>query len=217
MMDSLAALRCYGDPSTEVNMSETIYAPPEADVAVTATDGPDFYVVAPRKFYLLSILTLNAYFVYWFYRNWHLIKRRTGESVWPPMRGIFYIFFAHSLFTDVEEKIKTLGQSFIWRPSYIATWVVVLAIGGNVLDRLAARSIGSPATDLFALALVPLAPAILLNAQRAINFACEDPAGSTNESLTLANWVWVVLGGLLWLFILFGLYASLFDPELLAE
>ena len=48
----------------DTEMSESIYAPPEADVAVTKSDEADFYVVAPRKFYLLSILTFNLYFVY---------------------------------------------------------------------------------------------------------------------------------------------------------
>jgi len=198
-------------------MSESIYAPPAADVSVSATNEADFYVVAPRKFYLLSVLTLNGYFIYWFYRNWHLIKRCTGESIWPPMRGVFYIFFTHSLFARVGKKIKTLGRNFAWRPSYIATWVVVLAIIGNGLDRLSAKSIGSPVSDLIAIALVLVIPAILLNAQRAINFACEDPAGSTNEDLTLANWLWMIFGGLLWMVVLFGAYVTLVNPELLAD
>jgi len=87
----------------------------------------------------------------------------------------------------------------------------------NVLDRLAARSIGSPSTDIISTALVFAVPWLLLKAQRAINFACDDPNGDGNSSLTLANWIWMVLGGLLWLLALFGLYVIFFAPELLVE
>ncbi len=198
-------------------MSESIYATPAADVAVAASDDVDFYVVTPRKFYLLAVLTLNFYLVYWFYRNWYMIKQRTGESMWPPMRGLFSIFFAHSLLKIVDDKIKTLGQSFTWRPGEVATWYVVLTILATVLDRLSSNGIGSPATDLLAIASLPVLPACLLKAQRAINFACEDPSGSANSSLTLGNWVWMVLGGLTWFLLSVGVYALLLDPELLLE
>ncbi len=198
-------------------MSETIYAPPEADIVVTTSAEADFYVVAPRKFYLLSILTFNVYFAYWFYRNWHLIKQSTGESMWPPMRGLFFIFFTHALLTDVDEKIKSLGKSYVWRPGTIATLVVLLIVLVNVLDRLSGISVASPTTELISIALVPIIPAILVKAQNAINFACDDPTGSVNRSLTLVNCVWMVLGALLWLLVLIGVYALILEPELFVE
>lgn len=200
-------------------MSDTIYAPPEAEIEVDAADSdqPDYYVVAPTKFLLLAILTLNAYVIYWFYRNWRAIKVRTRADMWPPMRGLFYIFFTHSLFANVNEYLTAKGKSFDWQPSGLATLVVTVTILQNVLDRLAARSIGSPSTDIISTALVFAVPWLLLKAQRAINFACDDPNGDGNSSLTLANWIWMVLGGLLWLLALFGLYVIFFAPELLVE
>ena len=102
-------------------MSDLIYAPPEAAVEVQAAEEAEFYVVSPKKFFLLSFMTLNLYIVYWFYRNWKVIKLRTGESMWPPMRGLFYIFFTHSLFTDVDEMLKDKHKQFDWRPMPIAT------------------------------------------------------------------------------------------------
>ncbi len=197
--------------------SESIYAPPVADVTAPHSDSTDFYVVGSRKFYLLSILTLNTYLVYWFYRNWWHVKQRTGESLWAPMRGLFYIFFTHSLFDAVEEKINSLGQKFDWEPRSLATVAVVLTVLVNVLDRLSSRDIGSPFTDLISLALIPIIPAILLKAQHAINFACEDPTGSSNSTITWANWIWMVLGVLLWFLILIGLYLITFEPDLLLE
>ena len=198
-------------------MSETMYAPPAANIAVTSSDEGDFYVVAPRKFYLLAVLTLNLYLVYWFYRSWRLVKQRTGDSMWPAMRGLFYIFFTHSLFAAIDQKIKSLGKSFVWSPGNLATVVVVLAIMSNVLDRLSAQNIGSPLTDFAGIAMVPIIPAFLLKAQEAINIACEDPTGTSNGQLTLANWVWMIFGGLVWALVMFGLYLVIVEPELFMD
>ena len=158
-------------------MSESIYAPPKADVEVPDTESEDFYVVSPTKFYLLSFLTLNLYYVYWFYRNWRAVKAREG----------------------------------------VATLFVLLAICSSVLDRMANKGIGSPTTDVIGTALVLITPLVLVRGQKAINFACGDPDGSGNSRYTLANWVWMILGGLFWLLILFGVYAMVFAPELLME
>lgn len=196
-------------------MSESIFAPPEADLETQPTDQQAYYVVGPTKFYLLATLTLNIYFVYWFYRNWRLVKQREQNDSWPPMRGLFYIFFTHSLLADVDETLKTRGKTHDWAPIGIATLFVVLTITINILDRMAGNSVGSPVTDIAGTALILIVPAILLQGQRAINVACDDPAGETNARFTLANWAWMVPGGLIWLLLLFGLYAIFFAPELL--
>ena len=196
-------------------MSESIYAPPEADLTAPANGTPRYYVVAPIKFALLSVLTFTLYFVYWFYRNWRLVKDRDQDNSWPPMRGFFYVFFTHALFTDVNESIKTSGRTYDWQPMSVATLFVVLAIATNIIDRMAGRGIGSPDTDAIGMVLTLFLPAALLPAQRAINFACNDPAGTTNSRFSAANWAWMIVGGLFWLLILFGLYAMYFAPELL--
>lgn len=198
-------------------MSDDIFAPPEANVETSAAHEQQYYVVRPSKFYLLSVLTINLYLVYWFYRNWRLIKERDKDTSWPPMRGLFFVFFTHSLMTDINEALKTAKKDYDWKPMFIATMVVVLTILANVLDRLAAQNIGSPITDLVGTALVFVVPLFLLQSQRAINVVCDDPEGKTNANYTLANWVWMVLGGLVWLLALFGIYALFFAPELLAE
>ena len=85
------------------------------------------------------------------------------------------------------------------------------------MDRLATQGIGSPTTELAGTLLTVIVPVILLQGQRAINFVCDDVGGKTNSKFTMANWTWMTLGGLVWLLSIFGLYAMLFAPELLAE
>ena len=189
-----------------------LYAPPQAEIAVADTDQPDFYVVATWKFYLMSLMTFDLYLVYWFYRNWRNVRLRTGESLWAPARGLFYIFFTHSLFSRVDSKLKEEDYEFSWSPGSLATLLVLMTIISNVLDRLSFKMIGSPATDFLSILMVPILPAIALKAQRAINVACGDTDGSQNTKLTAANWIWIVLGGLWWALVMLGLYAILLTP-----
>lgn len=198
-------------------MSDSIYATPEAAVDVAEQDEARYYVVSPKKFLVLAITTFNLYFVYWFYKNWDNVKRRDNDDSWPIPRAIFYIFFTHSLLTDVSETLKRKAIEFAWQPSVIASVFVGLTLADTGIGRLAYKNVGSPYTDMFGIAMAVVLPMVLLPAQKAINSACEDASGKSNNSLTVINWVWMVLGGLFWLATLAGLYLMITQPELFVE
>jgi hypothetical protein len=182
--------------ATEANL----YAPPESAIAdlVDDADAPQFYVVAPTKFLLLYAATLGAYALYWFWRHWSLQKRRYKLDIWPIPRAIFLIFFAHSLNREIDFRLKRVDPRYRWSASANATVFVIFYIVNNLMDRLAAREIGSPITEILALlTLLPTAYA-LLQAQKAANAACGDPNGDRNRRLTAANYFWLVLGFVLW-------------------
>jgi hypothetical protein len=195
-------------------MSDSIYAPPEADVTAPSGDLPRYYIVAPFKFVLLSVLTFTLYFVYWFYMNWKLIKIDDNDDIWPPARGFFYIFFTHSLFADVQESFKSQGRQWDWHPGLLATLFVIATILGNVVDRLIPYETYPLLSSLSPLVSTFIITFLLLPAQKAINAACGDDAGSSNSRLITGNWVWMVLGGVFWLLILIGTYAMIVDPTL---
>ena len=198
-------------------MSESAYRPPASDVGSGEDDGGRYYVVSPRKFLVMSIVTVNAYFLYWFYRNFKRMKDGGGEDIWPIPRALFHIFFTHFLTRDVDAQLREKGQQLAWSPESTATAYVVLTIGSNVLDRMSTREFGSPVTDLLAFLIVPVVAWSLLPAQRAINLASGDPEGRSNERFTLANMAWMAFFGLIWAAALVGLWAMLFAPEWLAE
>ncbi len=198
-------------------MTDSIYAPPEADIEVNDNVDGSYYVVGPRKFLALSILTLGLYLIYWFYRHWQSIKVRDSSDIWPIPRGLFYIFFSHSLFSDINETLKAKGIEFRWSPGITATLVVVTSVLSNVFGRLSSENIGSPFTDVLSLVMVPLLAYLALPAQKAANAASGDPDGSGNSGFTGANWVWLILGGLIWALSLFGLYLIITQPELFAD
>ncbi|MDH5455043.1 MAG: hypothetical protein OEY37_03165 [Gammaproteobacteria bacterium] len=195
-------------------MSESIYAPPEADVTAPTGDQPRYYIVAPHKFILLSILTLTLYFVYWFYKNWQLIKEDDNASIWPPVRAFFYIFFTHSLFTDVQESFKKQERTWDWQPGLLATLFVILTIVGNIIDRFVSYETYPILSTVLPLTSTIIVTFLLLPAQKAINAVCGDDTGSSNSKLTAANWAWMVVGGIFWLLILIGTYAMVMDPSL---
>jgi hypothetical protein len=194
-------------------MQESIYAPPEADVTAPTTDQPRYYVVSPTKFMLLSVLTLTLYFIYWFYRNWKLIKDADNEDTWPPARGFFYIFFTHSLFSDVQSNLEGHQRSYDWSPMVLATVFVILTVALNIADRV----LPLETMPMFAMSLpfvgTIIVSLLLLQAQKAINVAADDVGGTGNAKLTAVNWVWMLLGGAVWLLALIGIVAVAIDPN----
>lgn len=195
-------------------MSDSIYAPPEADVSAPNDDQPRYYVVAPFKFVLLSMLTLTLYFVYWFYRNWRQINADDNDDLWPVARGIFYIFFTHSLFTDVQESLKTQEREFRWQPGLLAALFIIVTIAGNVFDRIVPYEDFPVLSGFMPMIATVITTLLLLPAQKAINFASDDVGGKSNSRLTMANWGWMILGGLVWLLVLLGTAAMILDPTL---
>jgi len=81
---------------------------------------------------------------------------------------------------------------------------VLFTILGNLLDRLSARSIGSPYTDIASLLIMAPLLGLLLSAQQMINVGCVDPDGESNSRLTTANYVWIAIGLVFWGFAIFG-------------
>jgi hypothetical protein len=193
-------------------MDFDVYKPPKAalhDSRVNSAAGNKYYVVSNKKFLLLYISTLGIYSVYWFYKNWSLYKKSTGESMLPVMRGIFSIFFAHSLFRKVDSSIQEKSIPYSWSPKMLATVYVISALVANFSDRLATKGIGSPITDFLGLILAFSAGWALYRAQGAINMACNDPHGAANADITPANIIWIILGVVLWALILIGIFATL--------
>ena len=186
-------------------MNDNPYKAPESDLTIAAGESnTHFYVVSVNKFTMLFFLTLGIYALYWFYKNWKEYKEYSGKKIWPVPRAIFSIFFTHSLFSEVESSLKSKDKSFDWNPSSLATAYVILAIVSQILDKMSMKEIGSPISDLSSILILALMYMPLLKAQKAINFSQGDPEGHSNELFTGANYVWMVIGILLWLMTLFG-------------
>ena len=183
------------------------YRPPAATLVeppiVDASAGAELYVVAPRKFLLLMVGTLGVYSVYWFYRNWSQLRGKRG-SYQPVLRAIFAIFFTHALFREIEAILARKQIVHRWSPRQLAS----IFVAASVMDRIVTRMDGL-FFSLVSLALLVPTTLSLLQAQKAINAAEEDPSGSANSALTIGNIVWLIVGLGLWTLVGVGLYAEL--------
>lgn len=190
------------------------YDAPNATLAETsAVAAPRFYVVAPRKFWILYVATFGFYRIYWMYQHWTNLKRARKSDEWPVMRGLFGIFFVHSLFAEFDQELTRRQVRFDWNRGATATTIVVLMLAGVVVERVAARGIGGPYISLTSLLLLPALAFLTGKGQAAANAACLDPTGDSNRRFTAANIIWLILCALWWLLVLVGLFFLFFMPE----
>ncbi|VUD58452.1 hypothetical protein TDB9533_02426 [Thalassocella blandensis] len=199
-------------------MENNVYEAPQADLATQkeeedASLNQEFYVVGITKFFVLFIATLGIYSIYWFYRNWKLYRRRNNEDIWPVARGIFSIFFAHSLFNNVEAVIDNKKLEYSWSPNTIATFYVLLTIVNRIFDRLMEQERWFPYTEMVSFLLIPIIGFILSRAQKAINISQDDPLGATNAKFTLANYLWCIPGIVFWVVITVSIVVLLAVPN----
>lgn len=186
-------------------METNPYAAPAAHLEETVELQPTFYVVSIPKFTILYVATLGFYELYWFYANWKRYRDHTGEDLWPVPRAIFSIFFAHLLFSRIQEKLSQREINFGWVPGHVAALYVIFAVLSNVLDRVAAKEIWSPEADVLSLLFIVPVFYALLTAQKAVNLAEGREAVATNDRLTWVNAVWIALGLLMWALTILGL------------
>jgi hypothetical protein len=186
-------------------MDTSIYAAPKADLTLPdEVAGEGLYVVSLHKFLVMFLATMGAYPVYWFYKNWSMyreIERAEGggdSDIWPVARAIFCIFFVHSLLRKAaayaSSKQRRISDGFV----ALATVLVILMLLGNVFDRLSWNGIGRPLTDYASFVTLFISAWYFNVARQFINDASGDAAGRTNDSLTWANWIWIVIGLLVW-------------------
>lgn len=187
-------------------MEANIYAPPAAVVMdAPKAAAPEFYIVSKTKFFVLFFATLGAYQLYWFYMHWARYRRYHKTQLWPVARAIFSLFFTHSLGGEIAQRLERTGVRHRWSPGALATGYVIFQIIGSICDRLSAKDVGSPTTDIVGLvALLPVSYC-LWGIQNAANIACNEPNGESNQTFTWANWLWIVFGMLLWGLVLIGL------------
>ena len=192
-------------------MTEQLHHPDATSVEPAGTERtPAFYVVSPRKFIILYLATFSLYAIYWFYKNWANYRdwrqaTPADASIWPIPRAIFSIFFIHSLFRKVKHAGQHSAAVQAWGNTAHAWLLVAFMLISSVLDRLSARGIGSPSTDVGSIAMLVTMLFAFMRAQRMINLACEDAAGAGNDQFSGANKSWVVVGCIMWLLALLGM------------
>jgi hypothetical protein len=180
------------------------YAPPTAPVADVAvgnsvsTSGEDteapFFAVSVFKFALMTVFTLGFYQLFWFYKNWQIIKARENSTIRPAARALFAVFFCYECFSRVRDyEHPELPQGRLLAGPLAAGWIIL-----TVLGRL--QGPYWLASELAFLFIIPV--------QRRINHINHTvaPSHDPNGRLTWLNWIAAVVGGVTLVFALVGTF-----------
>lgn len=166
---------------------QNVFAPlPSSGPEVYATGATvPWHAVGTVKMFVLSLLTLNIYLLYWFYKQWQGWNRVTGESIIPAARAFFSVIYAIPLARRVEEKASVGASLQIWG---------VLFVVFSLADRVMAN-VDVPGW-IVVLTLVARSAALIPVQQEMNRQILEaDPNAPMNTGPTVASAIAVLIGG----------------------
>ena len=191
-------------------MSDNIYAPPTAELSEAVKPAAEFYVISQKKLLILSLLSFGLYTYVWAYKNWSLYKKTNQADILPLARAFFFIFFVHKLYRLAYRRVVESGRKFDFDFEQWATVFVVVTVGANVFDAVAARVEALFAYKSLTLLALPLCAYILQQSQALINFAAGDPEGQSNARFNPWNYLVIVPGIVMWGLTFLGLWVIYF-------
>ncbi len=160
--------------------------------------GPMYFPVSPLKLIVMSVCTFGVYELYWFYKNWCLIKEREKLDIRPFWRAVFAYFFCLSCFKKIRTTAQTLNlKESIAAGPLAAGWIIVSLLWW----------LPDPYWLLFYFAMPFLIPVQILVTK--VN-ATADPGCEENKRFTAWNIAAVVFGGM---FLILILIVSFAPPE----
>jgi len=85
-----------------------------------------FYCVSATKLSILSLVTFGLYGIFWFYKNWMLVKTRAGRDIRPFWRAMFSPFCCYSFARTVNSTADSVNMTERTRPAAIAAIYMAL-------------------------------------------------------------------------------------------
>lgn len=165
-------------------------------VSVTNTPNlaePIYFPVSLFKLVVMDLCTLGLYQVYWFYKNWMLIKERERSNIIPALRAIFAVLFCYACF----KRIRATGEEHLAMDLAIgplaAAWIIV-----TILWKLP-----DPYWLISFASIVFLLP--IQNAVNQVN-AKLSPNHNPNRQFSKANIAAIVVGGLVFVLGVIGTF-----------
>lgn len=191
-------------------MTENVFATPTANLQTAAQVTPEFYVIAERKLFILSVLSLGLYMYFWSFKHWSNYKKATQADIWPWARGLLCIFFVHKLYRRADHQIRITGRSYIFDFEQWATMLVVITVAAHIVDRLSDHIESTAAVAVWLFISIPLRAYLMQKGQAMLNFAAGDADGSSNARFNVWNYLIMVPGAALWALMLFLTFPSFF-------
>jgi hypothetical protein len=165
--------------------------------------GPLFLYIPPARLILLSIVSLSIYEAYWIYKNWRYVKERDRLDIQPFWRGVFGVFFCHSLLRRIhaDEQARAVEVP-TFSPGGLATGWVILLLIANLVGRL-------PGTAASVIAAFIPSFLCLVPVQNYVNAVTEKRnPGQPYYGWSSGHIVCLVIGIIVWALLFFGLGAQ---------
>ncbi len=172
---------------------------------------PLFMQVSIERLLLMGFITQGTYICYWIYRNWRYLKERLSLSISPVARGLFWVFFIHTLFGRINGDAEARAvKNPAFSSSVLATMTLVTALVGVglpfMMPLFSPRDLSTPTsiTTYIVIMLVIGAVSIICSflpilffipVQNYINSvnSTRDP-GIKNHPLTFMQYVFIAFG-----------------------
>lgn len=184
-------------PIPAIRTTAAISSPP-------SNSGAMFLYIPTGRLIAMSIVSFGLYDAYWIYRNWRYLKERDGLKIQPFWRGIFGVFFIHSLLKAIKTDPTPSGVAPAkFSPGGLSTGWITLKFIGHVFNRT-----HDPAVDLIGIIISAPTFCFLLPAQNHINAMNEAlPVRPAYYGFSGGHIVCLVIGIIAWLLTLIGLAA----------
>jgi hypothetical protein len=182
-------------------LAQVMGIPLESDGASGGVSEAEFFYVSTTRLIVMSVLTVSFFDIYWIYRNWRFLRDRDHRDISPFWRAFFGIFHIDSLLGEIQsERRPNIVPSATYSVHGNAIGWIILTMTSNIMSRSDTESINLLGTFIGMFSVL-----FLLPAQQHIN--------RLNQALsprpTYARWtvmqvIFVVIGCLAWIGVLFG-------------
>jgi hypothetical protein len=154
---------------------------------------PIFFPVSPLKLVVMSTVTFGIYEIYWFYKNWKLIKQRTDSNITPFLRAFFGVIFCYSCLKEIKDVATSRGLSCP-SPGLLTTAWIVLTFTWRL-------------PDPYWLVCIT-APLMLIQIQKVVNNLNTVVAPNHNLNARFSAWniAGIVFGAIWWTLVFIGTF-----------
>lgn len=157
-------------------------------------DEPLFFPVSPLKLVVMSTVTFGLYEIYWFYKNWSLIKERIGENIMPFWRAFFGVIFCHGCFREIRDTSEDRKLQNLPPIGWLTVAWILLTLSWRLPDPY--------------WLITWLSPLVLMRMQKLVNElnSTVAPSHDPNKRFSAWNIVGIVIGGILILLVIVGMF-----------
>ncbi len=182
---TLAGLSVPEKERLEVGSQETIY-----------------FHISIIRFAVMSVISMGIFQAYWIYRNWRYLQSRDGLKISPFWRGIFGVFFCHSLLKIVHSDTKASSAvNPMFSPGFLAVGWILFTVISNIAGRVPDAS-----ASLVSFVSQTIAFFFLMPVQNYINRVNESLGNSGKYAgYTFGQVLCILVGMVLWVLVFKGI------------